>query len=246
MSWLENLKASLRKMALDKLSDDELSEYQLPSPNDDANQEEVPDNDPNPMAWNNKYVVKTGDTSFIVELSPKIMNQDNANGSGDVGGGNNQPTNPDANPALLQQWLNSSSEPTKPISHIDQGTEDPISREEEGLSPNPRVQVHKQASINIIAENEIDPGIDKSNPKMPCKVCENYIAETGECNQGLDPIKVQSAGSCSWLNANMRPYGKPTDPDLLRKDEDIVNSDISKNTNNGDGEKSHMINQNIN
>jgi|GEM_PF-3605408 len=253
--WTDKLKKKLdiNKVAIDKLSDDELNSNTLPPVDDVAAPTDAPVDEaaiPNPLVRNNKYLVKTDQTEFLVQLNPSIVTED----QGQLAGGPQDPmsntsNNPEANPALLDEWLNSSRVPSKPYEHNEQGTVDPLSQEEE---QEPAVQVHKQANINIVAEDyqanaagqsdvPVSPGADKSNAYPPCKFCANYIVETAECSQGLDVEKVQAAKSCSWLNANMSPFGKPKDPEEAHKDSEIFNSDI---TDSGNG-SSNQVQQNI-
>lgn len=254
--WTDKLKSklNLNKVAIDKLSDDELDSNTLPPVEDAAPPMDAPATGdatpiPSPLVRNNKYLVKTDQTEFLVELNPSIVTEDQGQMANPEDPMNNTATNPEANPELLDQWLNSSKPATKPYEHNEQGTVDPLSQEEE---QDPAIQVHKQAHLDAVAEDyasnpagqdsvPVTQGADKSNAYPPCKYCANYLAETGECTQGLDVEKVQAAKSCSWLNANISPFGKPKDPEEAHKDQEIYNSDI---TDSGNG-SSNQVQQNI-
>ena len=247
MSWIDNLKNKLDKIAIDKLPDSELQANTLSDPNQE--QQDVPalpiDSD-KPLVWDNNYVVDANGVKFLVELNPSIVGESDAAQVAGMSEGNTEQTNPNQNPALLDEWLKSSNVPEKDYSHNEQGTIDPISKEEE---QNPSIAVHKQASINLRAEDyqesagqssvPAEPGASRSNPYPPCKWCSNYIAENATCAQGIDVEKVQAAKSCSWLNANSSPFGKPVDPQTGHKDKEIFNSDPA-DSGNGSGGANEM------
>jgi len=203
---------------------------------------------PEPKVWDNKYLVNCDQTKFIVELTPSIVldpttdpaaqpppdaQQAQADPMAD------QSLNPNADPALLQQWMHESDDNDKAFAHDDQGTVDPLSKQQEGISDTGNeqsVKVHQKALLKRADGEGQDeasplpktPGADRSNAYPPCKYCANFNAAENSCSQGLDVEKVQAAQSCSWLNSTMQPFNGPTDPDSTHKDEDTVNEDITK------------------
>jgi hypothetical protein len=250
--WVENLNNKIKKKAIDKLPSEETA-----SPLD-ALQPEIPEPAPDaiptpakPLTWNNNFLVKTDSTEFIVELTPSIVTDPSVDQS------NLQPAqadpmadkslNPEADPELLKQWLATSDDNDKPYQHNEQGTMDPLSKEEEGIEDTgdeQSVKVHnKKALLKKAFEDEAGqntvpisqtPGTNRSNAYPPCKYCANYNAAENTCSQGLDVEKVQAAKSCSWLNSTLSPFKSPKDDiDLARQDKDIVKSDVSDMQGNG-------------
>lgn len=228
MSWYDNFSKGFIKKAIDKLSDDEQPPT-LPTPDPIVDKEESSASDTSsenmpPILWNNRHLVVTPGAEFIVELIPQIVTGIPGDATpAPIDPMANTSSNPNANPALLDQWLEDSADATKPYSHNDQGTIDPLSQQEEGTDPT--VKVHKQAYLGKIAVEQpeegqdsvpVMPGADKSNAYPPCKYCANYIADKGECTQGLDVEKVQAAKSCSWLNSHPGPFGTPVTPSGIK------------------------------
>lgn len=282
MSWYDDLKSKLKKVAIDKLSSEELDSG-LPPPGEsgagggdpsvDPSQDPAmagmdpnmgldpsmmpqmpPMPEPKPKVWDNKYLVQTDQTKFIVELTPSIvldpttdpnqmppppppgMPPAQADPMGDTS------LNPNADPEMLKQWMHDSDTNDKPYDHQDKGTVDPLSQQQEGISDTGNeqsVKVHnkkailKQADITQGSDAEdvsptaITPGADRSNAYPPCKYCANFNAAENSCTQGLDVEKVQAAKSCSWLNSTMSPFNGEKDPDASHKDKDTVVSDIA-------------------
>jgi hypothetical protein len=155
--------------------------------------------------------------------------------------------NPNADPQALAQWMQDPNN-EKAYSNQEQGTVEPLSAEEEGISVHdtgsenelaqqqnePKIPVHKKPKPKLAAAT-ITPGADKSTPYYPCNVCANYDAANNKCIQGLDVEKVQAAKSCSWLNSNFKPFGedgKIQNSDGQR-DQENYNNDISKGTGGG-------------
>ena len=259
--WLSKFADKLKKQAIDKLPEEETQ-----SPLDAASQD--PSMDPNammpppidpsmmeppkPKVWDNKYLITTDNTKFIVELTPSIV-MDPASGmppdmqSGQADPMADQTLNPQADPDMLQQWMKESDDNDKPYSNQEQGTVDPLSQQDEGIEDTGNeqsVKVHnkksaflKKADDNQAGQNEsptpITPGADRSNAYPPCKYCANFNAAENTCSQGLDVEKVQAAKSCSWLNSVMTPFNGQKDPDSAHKDKDSVISDISDMPGNG-------------
>jgi hypothetical protein len=202
----------------------------------------MPPPEDKPLVWNNKYLVKTDSTEFVVELSPKIVSAPPPMPpmAGPPPGPPQDPmadksNNPNADPQKLQDWINAESEnlgQNKPFSNDEKAPADPLTAEEDGLpiedtgdeqALNPKVKVHQKK-----AAAEILPGIDRSNAYAPCSFCSNYIAADNRCAQGLDVEKVQAAKSCSWLNSTMKPFGKPKDSFLDgQKDKETTTTDVA-------------------
>jgi len=242
----------LKKKAIDKLSEDETAspldalQPAMPEPAPEA-----PPAPPKPLVFNNNYLVKTDSTEFIVELTPSIVTDPSADQS------NAQPAqadpmadkslNPEADPDLLKQWLSTSDDNDKPYQNNEQGTMDPLSKEEEGIEDTgdeQSVKVHnkkallKKAFEDEAGQNEVavpkTPGANRSNAYPPCKYCANYNAAENTCSQGLNVEKVQAAKSCSWLNSTLSPFKSPKDDtDPARQDKDIVKTDVSDIQGNG-------------
>lgn len=253
--WLGNFIANLSKKAVDKLPEDELSGSFPPftgDPNADASMAPpmgmppappVPPPPPpveEPLVWNNKYLVKTDSTEFMVQLTPSIVSNP-ALGAGEQPPPSGMPQtnadpmadttlNPNANSQDLMGWL---QQKDKPFSSQEQGTVDPLSRESEGLpieDVGDEKRLGSNAQIKIASEPPpITPGVDRSNAYYPCAVCANYMAADNKCSQGLDVEKVQAAKSCSWLNSNFKPFEDPRDPDPSKspQDKDTVKNDVS-------------------
>ena len=196
--------------------------------------------EPQPLVWNNRYLVKTDGPEFIVELTPGIVPVDPMAAAGpqspllpsestQMGNSMDDKTlNPNADSQELAKWLQEQDNfQEKPFSTTEKETVDPLSREEEGLPVNDtgneqKVKVHKKAS-----SDDITPGANRSNPYYPCSVCSNYDAKNGECSQGLDVEKVQAAKSCSWLNSNFHPFGDPKDEQYPNDDKEIYKSNVA-------------------
>lgn len=259
--WLQNVNKAMQKKAVDKLSDEELDSGlpdmsqapQVAPPMPDV----IPDA-PAPLVWNNHYLVKTDGPEFIVELTPSIVTDpaaDPANLQSVQGDPMADKTlNPNADPDLLKQWLKDSDDNDKPYQNNEQGTVDPLSKQEEGIEDTgdeQSVKVHnkkallKKADDGQAGQDEVPvpklDGADRSNAYPPCKYCANYNADDNTCAQGLDVEKVQAAKSCSWLNSTLTPFKDPKNADPARKDKDIVKSDVSDlQGNGGEGQQSNM------
>jgi hypothetical protein len=261
---IDKLKANLKKIAIDKLSDDELQSpldsmqqdpsAMMPPPPMDPSMMEPP----KPKIWNNKYLVNCDKTEFIVELTPSIVTEPPPSDPASLPQAQGDPMadttlNPNADPAQLQQWMQDSDPKNeKPYNHNEEGTVDPLSQEEEGIEDTGNeqsVKVHnkkktallKKADDNQAGQNEapipMTPGADRSNAYPPCKYCANFNAADNTCSQGLDVEKVQAAKSCSWLNSNMTPFNGEKDPDASHKDKDTVKNDVSELSGGGEGSK---------
>jgi len=256
MSWLRKLSEKLKKEAVDKLPEDELSSGLPPAPDPNAAMDPsmgmdpsmmgMPPADPKPKIWNNKYLINVGGPEFIVELTPSIVMDPVTDPSAQLPQAQADPMadtslNPSADPAQLQQWMQESDDNDKPYTHNEQGTVDPLSKEEDGIEDTGNeqsVKVHnkKKALLKSADDNQagqngsptpITPGADRSNAYPPCKYCANFNAAENSCSQGLDVEKVQAAKSCSWLNSTMTPFNGQKDPDSAHKDKDTVVSDVS-------------------
>jgi hypothetical protein len=273
-NWFEYFKAGLKKQAVDKLNEQELSGQfppftdgppgqdpsmgaAMPPPPPDAS---VDPTMAEPLVWNNNYVVKplANGPEFMVQLTPSIVTKPLDTS---MLGGAMPPAapadpmadtslNPSADPDSLSQWMDQQNDgQDKPFSTQDPQTEDPLSREDDGLPPlqdvgnekmlSPKVDVHKKkASPNVPPGGPLKtPGADHGNAYMPCAVCANYIAADNECSQGLDVEKVQAAKSCAWLNSNFSPFNmnKPDNSDPTHQDKDIVKNDVSELSGGGAG-----------
>jgi len=212
--------------------------------------------EPKPKVWDNKYEIHTDHTKFIVELTPSIV-MDPASTMPPAPPPEMPPAqtdpmsdtslNPNADPELLKQWMHESDDNDKAFSHGDQGTVDPLSQQQEGISDTGNeqsVKVHNKTSaflqslIKLADDGQetdaddasptaITPGADRSNAYPPCKYCANFNAAENSCTQGLDVEKVQAAKSCSWLNSTMTPFNGQKDPDSTHKDKDSVVSDVA-------------------
>jgi hypothetical protein len=132
----------------------------------------------------------------------------------------------------------------KPVGRKESGTVEPFSREDQGIEDtgnendlaNQRIQVHKpKKQAAMVDDLEKTPGADRSNPRYPCAVCSNYIAESGECKQGLDVENVQAAQSCSWLNSNFNTFltNGSNEGSSNNKDEETYKNDVSQLPNSG-------------
>ena len=264
ISGLKAKLAKLSKEAIDKLSDEELSSglpedpnAGMPPPEDPSMM--VPAPEPKPKVWDNKYLITTDNTKFIVELTPSIV-MDPATDPSAMQGGQADPMaditlNPNADPAMLQDWMKESDDNDKPYQHNEQGTVDPLSQQEEGIEDTGNeqsVKVHnkkallKNADDNQAGQNEspvpLTPGADRSNAYPPCKYCANFNAAENTCSQGLDVEKVQAAKSCSWLNSTMTPFNGDKAPDASHKDKDTVKNDVSELGGEGDsGNRSNTM-----
>jgi hypothetical protein len=273
--WLRKFVDSLKKQAIDKLPEDELNSGLPPVPEEGApvdpsmmgmdpsmmgmDPSMMPMPEPKPKMWNNKYLVNLNGPEFIVELTPSIV-MDPATDPTALPPAQTSPMadttlNPNADPDLLQQWMKESDDNDKPYQHNEQGTVDPLSKEDEGIEDTGNeqsVKVHnkkallKQAEDNQAGQNEtpvpITPGADRSNAYPPCKYCANFNAAENSCSQGLDVEKVQAAKSCSWLNSTMSPFNGQKDPDSAHKDQDTVVSDVNDLPNRGGQGMNSMAN----
>jgi len=198
-----------------------------------------------PIAFNNKYTVKTPDgIGFVVQFNPKLVTEEELAGGapGGPGGATGDPMmdamkdktyNPNSDPEALLQWLQTE----KNFNHSTKGTVDPLSKQEEGISPDGTVPVHQLTKTQSLKKKEISkkagapnvvPGMDRSNPYAPCSFCSNYIAATNECRQGLDVEKVQAAKSCSWLNSSFSPFKQDDPQNEGHEDGETFKSDISQ------------------
>jgi hypothetical protein len=270
--WFQKLfnKLALKKQAIDKLPEQELNGQfppftDGPTPPDPMGTGMAPpppaapmdpsmDVSEDPAVWNNNYLVKpiADGPEFIVKLTPSIVTK--PAGGAPMGGmplmdPMSDPTlNPNADPNQLSQWMNQQNDgQDKPFSQQDQITEDPLSREEDGLpiddtgnenTLSPKVNVHKKkASPDSLNGPIKTPGADRSNAYMPCAVCANYIAADNECAQGLDVEKVQAAKSCAWLNSSFTPFNtdKPDSSTQSHEDKDTVKNDVSEISGGGGG-----------
>jgi hypothetical protein len=203
---------------------------------------------PQPLVWNNKYLVKTDGPEFIVELTPSIVNIDPNAAMPPVSPTPSTPApqnpmddkslNPNADSQKLEEWLEQQKNQFKevPNQSEEKAPQDPLSKQEEGLPIEDEgnekdlpIKVHqKAASFNKFAEDAApDTGIDRSNAYYPCAVCTNYNAKDGTCSKGLDVEKVQAAKSCSWLNSNFHAFGEPRDTTSSLPDKEIYKSDVS-------------------
>jgi hypothetical protein len=253
--WLDRLvnKLALKKTAIEKLPADELNGSYPPFVDLGADPG-APGADPmggmappmpapplveEPLVFDNKYLVQTDSTKFIVELKPSIvtvpMPDPNVLPPAQTDPMADTALNPGADPNSLGAWMAQNSkdmsEGEKPYSSTEEGTVDPLARESEGLPIEdsgdekklPSVKVHKKAGI------EPTPGADRSNAYYPCAVCANYDAADNKCSQGLDVEKVQAAKSCSWLNSNFKPFLEKDDSGIQdgSVNKDTVKNDIS-------------------
>jgi hypothetical protein len=197
---------------------------------------------PQPLVWNNKYLVKTDGPEFIVELTPSIVNVDpNAAmppapptppSPAPENPMDDKSLNPNADSQKLTDWVEEQKNKFKevPVESEEKATVDPLSKKEEksikdeGNEQELPIKVHKKASAG---DADPDAGIDRSNAYYPCAVCTNYIAEDGTCSKGLDVNKVQAAKSCSWLNSNFHPFGEARDSMNTTPDKEIYKSNVS-------------------